>query len=144
MRISDWSSDVCSSDLLAEEALHRLIDLRHAGHAADHDDVVDLARRHTGILQRSLHRGHGALDEVVHQGFQLGAGQLDVEVLRPGRIGSDERQVDLGLCRRRQLDLRLFRLFLQRSEEHTSELPSLMRISYAVFRLTKKKTYLKT
>src|SRR3546814_12441031 len=57
--------------LLAEEALHRLIDLRHAGHAADHDDVVDLARRHTGILQRSLHRGHGALDEVVHQGFQL-------------------------------------------------------------------------
>src|SRR3546814_10440532 len=37
-----------------------------------------------------------------------------------------------------------FRPRLQRSEEHTSELQSLMRISYAVFCLTKKKTHINT
>src|SRR3546814_3665927 len=44
-----------------------------------------------------------------------------------------------GSQRRRQRRLRL-----GRSEEHTSELQSLMRISYAVFCLKKKKTKLKT
>src|SRR3546814_10037793 len=38
----------------------------------------------------------------------------------------------------------LLSLFTQRSEEHTSELQSLMRTSYAVFCLKKKKTYQKT
>src|SRR5829696_754269 len=36
--------------LLAEEGLHHLLDLRHAGHAADEDDLVDLARREAGVL----------------------------------------------------------------------------------------------
>src|SRR3546814_4369902 len=62
----------------------------------------------------------------------------------------DEGQVDFGLLRTGKLDLGLFRSFLEplerelvaaeRSEEHTSELQSLMRISYAVFCLKKKKT----
>src|SRR3546814_9264142 len=49
-----------------------------------------------------------------------------------GRILRIERQFALGIKRR------------QRSEEHTSELQSLMRISYAVFCLTKKKIILVT
>src|SRR3546814_1662479 len=36
----------------------------------------------------------------------------------------------------------LYRLHCRRSEEHTSELQSLMRISYAVFCLKKKKNYI--
>src|SRR3546814_6365241 len=52
----------------------------------------------------------------------------DVDLLSGGR--------DHGLPQRRALQ------FPDRSEEHTSELQSLMRISYAVFCLKKKKTYI--
>ena len=45
--------------------------------------------------------------------FELGAGQLDVEMLRPVLVGGDERQIDVGLHRRRQLDLGLLRRLLQ-------------------------------
>ena len=55
----------------------------------------------------------GLLDQILDQRLQLGAGQLDVQVLRPGRVGGDERQVDLGLHRRGQLDLGLLGRFLQ-------------------------------
>src|SRR3546814_7734718 len=72
MRISDWSSDVCSSDLVA---------------------------------------GDGAR--------ALASGELAEDALDDQRLG-------------------------RRSEEHTSELQSLMRISYAVFCLKKKKTKTKT
>jgi hypothetical protein len=51
--------------------------------------------------------------------LELGAGELEVEVLRAGGIGGDERQVDLGLHRRaRELDLRLLRRFLQALQGH--------------------------
>src|SRR3546814_3454498 len=101
MRISDWSSDVCSSDLAIGQ---RDLDLHMLAcvHAGD------------GLLGMHLRRGtqdHG-IDVVERQRF----GQLGVRVSRAifGR--------DFG-----------------RSEEHTSELQSLMRISYAVFCLKKKK-----
>src|SRR3546814_1494337 len=55
------------------------------------------------------------------------------------RPGPGERQVrTAGVDRRTQYPRRKARSF--RSEEHTSELQSLMRISYAVFCLKKKKT----
>src|SRR3546814_6765022 len=59
--------------------------------------------------------------------------------LQPLRLGSalDHQQQPLGL--ERFLD-EIGRAALVRSEEHTSELQSLMRISYAVFCLKKKKT----
>src|SRR3546814_7077346 len=82
MRISDWSSDVCSSDLSA-----RQYPRRHLLPAAD---------------------------------------------VRPLRLSGIVRRLQCGTGR-------LFRLAgWQRSEEHTSELQSLMRISYAVFCLKKK------
>src|SRR3546814_4130198 len=105
MRISDWSSDVCSSDLESdrhEEAL-----------------VIVLVDEHVVIGRRA----HLVAPHL------MGAHRLvlaDVEERRvagPGAaIGGLGDEVG------------------QRSEEHTSELQSLMRISYAVFCL-KKKTY---
>src|SRR3546814_1261009 len=99
MRISDWSSDVCSSDLLGIE------DLRHAflGH------VVERLAQLLGLGRVFQH--HAAQD------FGREIGQS-------------------GKAHRRLLGERI----AHRSEEHTSELQSLMRISYAVFCSKKKHT----
>src|SRR3546814_7158922 len=94
MRISDWSSDVCSSDL------HEVLDQEAVGGA-----------------------GQG-----VCQGHVLGLGTECLGKL-PLDIGGDALVPALG-----QVPPHL------RSEEHTSELQSLMRISYAVFCLQKKRT----
>src|SRR3546814_8062640 len=93
MRSSDWSSDVCSSDLRG----------------------VDPAARGEERLQRV--------------GVVWRLARLAIAV--------DERQQRAGE-RRVGLD-REFGRQPRRSEEHTSELQSLMRISYAVFCLKKKK-----
>src|SRR3546814_6402474 len=104
-------------------------------------------RRHQGLL-RTLHvgldderQGLRALAQVVEHGLELGgllARQLDVAELalaeqrdfaRLALVGQGDELVAGG----------------RRSEEHTSELQSLMRISYAVFCLkNKKKTSIKT
>src|SRR3546814_9309614 len=103
VRISDWSSDVCSSDLEADVA-----GAPHVGAAAELGRLGLAATR--GIA--AAHRQHAHLVAVL----------LAEEGERAG------------------LD-RLFRRHeAGRSEEHTSELQSLMRISYAVFCL-KTKTY---
>src|SRR3546814_6658845 len=129
MRISDWSSDVCSSDL---------IDL--PGIAADHHPAV-FAK--TG--QEHLHlRGGRVLrfiqdDEcidksaVAHEGegrnLDLSAGDAALHLL--GRQGVIERVIERAEI---GIDLVLHVAGKKtRSEEHTSELQSLMRISYAVF-----------
>src|SRR3546814_9547244 len=101
MRISDWSSDVCSSDLADHPVLDGELVLRHAEHL----------RR---LLDERLARCRRGL-------AYLNAGDLDRQAA-PGR----------ALVRRQH------GVALDRSEEHTSELQSLMRISYAVFCLKKK------
>src|SRR3546814_3152450 len=115
MRISDWSSDVCSSDLSAFfERAGRMADIEGiCGRACQADPSRPPAHPRpsgTGTEPRRYHL------------FQL---------RRPGRDDGVDDSVELprhGVgagCRR--------------SEEHTSELQSLMRISYAVFCLKKKK-----
>src|SRR3546814_1816266 len=107
MRISDWSSDVCSSDLGAEHQLELVGGGTGGGAAVDRqDDAGDLG---------------GAL-----------AGQED------GRVGNvvDHALAGQGL---RELQHRVHVVARHRSEEHTSELQSLMRNSYAVFCLKKNK-----
>src|SRR3546814_1838941 len=99
MRISDWSSDVCSSDLLDE----RYIDDATAALLAD--DFGE--RRIEQILVNKKIRAASFRNQV-----------LDAY---------DSTCAVTGLR------------IINRSEEHTSELQSLMRISYAVFCLTKKK-----
>src|SRR3546814_2140844 len=101
MRISDWSSDVCSSDL------------HQAGR---------------GLAQR-LGRGAPA---AVQRGGQFGA-QVAVE-RASGALRNDEMGVVEQLAPAVPV-----RQANERSEEHTSELQSLMRISYAVFCLKKKR-----
>src|SRR3546814_10080430 len=110
MRISDWSSDVCSSDL----ATH---------HALQPEEFPD-AFRHGGAITVVAVEGDGQVLE------ELGA---VVECALADAVKHFHRQT-VGVGCRLQHQRR------HRSEEHTSELQSLMRISYAVFCLKKKKT----
>src|SRR3546814_9169761 len=110
MRISDWSSDVCSSDLI-------------------------LASSVVGLFQGAITR------------FALLAVLMPIVSGMGGNAGTQTLAVVVRAIATNQLTdsntvrmiLREFRIAL-RSEEHTSELQSLMRISYAVFCLKKKKT----
>src|SRR3546814_1870862 len=117
MRISDWSSDVCSSDLALLE-------------------VIDRGRGMTAeFIRRELFKPFSSSKA---GGFGIGAfearalaqamgGRIDVES-RPGAGSRFTLRLPLALGD-----------FRGRSEEHTSELQSLMRISYAVFCLKKKR-----
>src|SRR3546814_2258993 len=118
MRISDWSSDVCSSDLLAALRLEadaiiesRLLgeQLEQRGHAAVTRPIEVGDRARAPIARRRMR----ALREAVadeEDGFRrrLGLGRWRGGFTMRGGAGD-------------------------RSDEHTSELQSLMRISYAVF-----------
>src|SRR3546814_3447861 len=116
MRISDWSSDVCSSDLIAGTA-------RLASATLSMIDWFIIASSWVSISQR---RAPGIVD------------RQPAAVQEPRRRKSCPRRRLSGAVRvhgrRPALDLDH-----QRSEEHTSELQSLMRISYAVFCLKKNK-----
>src|SRR3546814_8249036 len=115
MRISDWSSDVCSSDLRVEVTTHS----------------IDLA---TDCASADL-------------ASAVGDREIGTYIYNAGADTRADRFVDLpvdawsGMVRRNVLTMmESCHFFAGRSEEHTSELQSLMRISYAVFCLKKKKT----
>src|SRR3546814_4968383 len=110
MRISDWRSDVCSSDLLH---LHLL---------AERVGDVDVETDELAVGGDFTERRIGALDADAHRLPLLGVG-----------LGGAQGSPD---CQRGD-DIEAERVH-GRSEEHTSELQSLMRISYAVFCLKKK------
>src|SRR3546814_8067783 len=118
MRISDWSSDVCSSDL--EIAAAAPLEHRHARAA-----MADLAARLDARRNLDL------------VGVAIGIGNLDHPAERGGREADRRARVERGAL---AIEQRMPRdMDEDRSEEHTSELQSLMRISYAVFCLKKKK-----
>src|SRR3546814_3130309 len=101
MRSSDWSSDVCSSDLRIRAQPPLLVITQGQNGARIHDRIEPMARAGKLLL--------------------LAAEDLTDAVAKAQHVlGNDG-------------------LMLLRSEEHTSELQSLMRISYAVFCLQKKK-----
>src|SRR3546814_9543155 len=143
MRSSDWSSDVCSSDLLHLEPdrrapAHRSVLPAQAGHG-------DPARRRY-LLPAPAAAGHAV------RGARIGAGRVcggrqpltgkSAFARKPPRhppaVGI------IALVSIQQLPDTLINQIaageVVRSEEHTSELQSLMRISYAVFCLKKKNT----
>src|SRR3546814_7621398 len=107
MRISDWSSDVCSSDLVEDN---------------DRDQ-----HHRAGVVDPCASAGADRPARSDHQHL-LGRGELSL--CSRSRLWGHQ-----GLCAP-VLALPAFRP--PRSEEHTSELQSLMRISYAVFCLKKK------
>src|SRR3546814_2115734 len=112
MRISDWSSDVCSSDLMIEVGgdQHHIAFPRQRGFGMMLEPApVKDARQRVGFGPGDHFGGR-----IAHRHEQQD---------EPGR---DQHHHGAALR--------------DRSEEHTSELQSLMRISYAVFCLKKKKT----
>src|SRR3546814_2602293 len=144
MRISDWSSDVCSSDLaeirMVEVVAVEVVD-RRTQRAGAHEgiDVPVLAVEHG-------HGAHGLVGIVAAHHAFAGTRIVGLSDLRP------QQQADIVQREgakhdelRRLLDLAAAAVDISdadgalRSEEHTSELQSLMRISYAVFCLKKKK-----
>src|SRR3546814_8556421 len=130
MRISDWSSDVCSSDLvLAHQVaggVHQ-VGLAQAGAAIQQQRVVGT----TGI-GRHLHRG--GLAQLVRLALDEGLeGVVRVQVVVERRCWRGGRGAVGRLAGG-------FGDWGRRSEEHTSELQSIMRISYAVLCLIKKIT----
>src|SRR3546814_10262540 len=140
MLISDWSSDVCSSDLwLGSQLRYCLFDFDCIHGAtlrrvpADSQDERRTCRRGTGgdLDAYSPTRPNQRRSCDCHRDGSRGRYGDHLE-----RHGAATSAGDPMLKR---IDL-VERLTPARSEEHTSELQSLMRISYAVFCLQKKKT----
>src|SRR3546814_5774047 len=134
MRISDWSSDVCSSDLAAARtAFFAAIAkrLRPAGTLAWADLAWDTAAAdYPAMLRLWMQTMSGAgLDADALERVRA-AYARDVAILPPDRVAELVAQAGF------EAPLRFHQA--GRSEEHTSELQSLMRISYAVFCLKKK------
>src|SRR3546814_3807238 len=149
MRISDWSSDVCSSDLqlLAD---HDPVELRDRTAGMKAAAACGEAMMVGEVAQASSVRA--PFVEVAHQHrrrlwIAVPAGEMREDGMRlspspqPGQVEmhADDAKIDaadahIGHHRaarpqRGQVD----DFLMDRSEEHTSELQSLMRISYAVF-----------
>src|SRR3546814_2090094 len=111
MRISDWSSDVCSSDLAGPH-----------GRPVARPGAADLGAARG--LGKTIQKEFWLMDETV-------AARIKQEI--------DDNQVVLFMKGTPVFPQCGFSAaVVQRSEEHTSELQSLMRISYAVFCLKKK------
>src|SRR3546814_2522611 len=131
MRISDWSSDVCSSDLLA------FIEVQ-LGLSIGTIKATVLIETLPAVFQM-----HEILHALRGRAVGLNCGRWDyifsyIKTFRahPNRVLPERGQVGMT-----QPFLKAYsELLIQtRSEEHTSELQSLMRIPYAVFILTTKK-----
>src|SRR3546814_4326617 len=128
MRISDWSSDVCSSDLRGPVSQHQ-------------PGRFDRLDRGVGLWHRRFEQF--PLFDLGQKG-RLPADQLARlgHVLRP--LDKAERDpIDIMLKRKGEVAPVLFgKRGHGRLEEHTSELQSLMRTSYAVFCFQKKTFFL--
>src|SRR3546814_9489891 len=118
MRISDWSSDVCSSDL----------DTRH-------NHAIDLATESEAMASRNARPTRET--QWLPIAVVIAAGIIAALQVGKVSIGLPALRADLGMA----LGTAgwVMGVFALRSEEHTSEIQSLMRISYAVFCLKKKK-----
>src|SRR3546814_7872657 len=116
MRISDWSSDVCSSDLLLSWFKRNIPGARVVLVANKlQNGIGELSRKE---FESSVER---AIDVTINFDPKL--------VSLAAKLGKSYAEIGKGTKAGQ----------VWRSEEHTSELQSLMRISYAVFCLKKKK-----
>src|SRR3546814_5934597 len=126
MRISDWSSDVCSSDLgtLPIDSA-RVVDDESALHWDWRCDVLVVGFGAAGASAAIAAHESGAKTLIVERFDGGGATARSGGIVYGGGGTEQQRRADVHDSR---------------SEEHTSELQSLMRNSYAVFCLKKKKT----
>src|SRR3546814_10888961 len=136
MRISDWSSDVCSSDLNSYQ--------KHSEYIVQHSDLQGFSQTDKLILAAllRLHRGKfaatstaGLPEEWREPVRRLAIMPRLAYLLHRSRKPGLRPPLQIEATRQRvQIGFR----HANRPEEHTSELQSLMRISYAVFCLKKK------
>src|SRR3546814_7313368 len=149
MRISDWSSDVCSSDL-------RVFNVRSLTLNASAQASLGLGGRNEseGFVSTS----RTSLDSPAHDVLGVIRARIEPFLSRAGVLVAESgasasivvtdtpdvlNRIALYLERENRALTRRVRLVFEeltvvvRSEEHTSELQSLMRISYAVFCLKK-------
>src|SRR3546814_2328036 len=119
MRISDWSSDVCSSDLTPDQEGRQKRRARRSRPPAHDPRLRRLEREHEAerdgenqVDPENLYRRHR------HGEAEQNGGDDGQRLAAIGRQGPGDDLPD-------------------RSEEHTSELQSLKRISYAVYCLKK-------
>src|SRR3546814_2273698 len=118
MRISDWSSDVCSSDLQAR--------------------ILRSWFRIAAILRHFPCHPSETKSEFTRFRLRKKARKIG-EPLRRGSFRNAAPRSQCSAALRQDRGRKTPRARGTRSEEHTSELQSLMRISYAVFCLKKKK-----
>src|SRR3546814_1886356 len=157
VRISDWSSDVCSSDLARRNEASKLIGQAMAGGDKDKAEALkaEVAELKTALPAKeeaereqlaALHDRLAALPNLPADDVPDGEDEeANVEISRWGTPRSfdfaPQEHADfapaLGLDFETAAKMSGARF--ARSEEHTSELQSLMRISYAVFCLKKTK-----
>src|SRR3546814_8852681 len=129
MRISDWSSDVCSSDLGHEAD--------HVQHQDEHEEREDVGRIFTafgadiGVHHAGNEAGEALDGDLPATGNELALHSADHEY--PEQEARDHHPHRAGGKGN------LMIADMERSEEHTSELQALMRTSYAVVCLKKKK-----
>src|SRR3546814_4060448 len=124
LRISDWSSDVCSSDLVATARATLRSAEREARRYAALQGVVSDQDRDT--RRAAAEEARARLSQAI----------ADRDLARINLERAEVRSPVNGIVTNFQLRRGIY---ANRSEEHTSELQSLMRISYAVFCLKKKK-----
>src|SRR3546814_8597089 len=121
MRISDWSSDVCSSDLKFPDF--------NASLDASGENLTLKKYFHIGFAADTP---NGLVVPVVRDCDRKGVMEIAAET---GELAAKAREGKLGPA---QMSGGCFSISSLRSEEHTSELQSLMRISYAVVCLKNK------
>src|SRR3546814_5829558 len=132
MRISDWSSDVCSSDL---HVIDKQI-CRSADQCAATGQHSDIRQRHQ-IALRGLFKSQC---DVTHDWRAKHDDRRRIEETGNPSDHREQQPDASGTHSPAEVDPQGNRTVEQRSEEHTSELQSLMRISYAVFCLKNKTT----
>src|SRR3546814_2487060 len=136
MRISDWSSDVCSSDLV-EMADRKLVAIVRPARFGDQSALVAVDIGERGLHGRKIELGAREIrmgaDAAVADGKRMAVRQHQ-ELVRPDAMG--RQLADAGIAGRAIVDaddtttglvVVFGRVEQARSEEHTSEIQSLMR-----------------
>src|SRR3546814_5150085 len=154
MRISDWSSDVCSSDLILAlihqhlrfvlEALDLIVDLAQRSRRGE--QVLPIVGRveHADLRRCRGARQHPGTDRADRAGSEQNGDDIFLHGASPSGERAAGKAASSSTAQSRPAWVRKCAANSSspcRSEEHTSELQSLMRISYAVFCLKKKQQY---
>src|SRR3546814_9919696 len=134
MRISDWSSAVCASDLFVESDPLALKALRSNIEKLAVGDAAQILAQPVEAMMTAREPCHLLL---LDPPYRSGLGQKALTRLVAKGWIADCAWVSLETARDENVDVAGFAVDAVRSDEHTSELQSLMRISYAVFCLEK-------